>query len=390
MPSSKQTRARPETDYIFKDVMFKKLSIKNYNFILLILVLACMIFGVIVIRSVKEEIYMKQAIGVGLGLAIMLFLSFFDYHIICNFYNVIYLVGLGLLFAVILVGNDGGGAKRWVDIGGIIFQPSELEKIIMIVFLAKFLSNLKENDEINTFRGIVRIIIAVIIPAGLIVVEPDLSTTICFLMIMATMVYLAGLSYRLIVTILLILIPIGSIFIWYVQKPDQKLLDDYQRNRIMSFIYPSEYSEGGEQQENSVLAIGSGEVYGKGLYPEENVASVKNSKLVSEQQTDFIFSAIGEAFGFVGSVIIIGIILIIVLQCIRVARLARDDCGRLIAMGVGCLIGYQSFINIGVTTQLLPNTGLPLPMFSYGLSSLLSIAIGIGLVLNVSLQKRRY
>lgn len=390
MPSSKQTRARPETDYIFKDVMFKKLSIKNYNFILLILVLACMIFGVIVIRSVKEEIYMKQAIGVGLGLAIMLFLSFFDYHIICNFYNVIYLVGLGLLFAVILVGNDGGGAKRWVDIGGIIFQPSELEKIIMIVFLAKFLSNLKENDEINTFRGIVRIIIAVIIPAGLIVVEPDLSTTICFLMIMATMVYLAGLSYRLIVTILLILIPIGSIFIWYVQKPDQKLLDDYQRNRIMSFIYPSEYSEGGEQQENSVLAIGSGEVYGKGLYPEENVASVKNSKLISEQQTDFIFSAIGEAFGFVGSVIIIGIILIIVLQCIRVARLARDDCGRLIAMGVGCLIGYQSFINIGVTTQLLPNTGLPLPMFSYGLSSLLSIAIGIGLVLNVSLQKRRY
>ena len=390
MPSSKQTRARPETDYIFKDVMFKKLSIKNYNFILLILVLACMIFGVIVIRSVKEEIDMKQAIGVGLGLGIMLFLSFFDYHIICNFYNVIYLVGLGLLFAVILVGNDGGGAKRWVDIGGIIFQPSELEKIIMIVFLAKFLSNLKENDEINTFRGIVRIIIAVIIPAGLIVVEPDLSTTICFLMIMATMVYLAGLSYRLIVTILLILIPIGSIFIWYVQKPDQKLLDDYQRNRIMSFIYPSEYSEGGEQQENSVLAIGSGEVYGKGLYPEENVASVKNSKLVSEQQTDFIFSAIGEAFGFVGSVIIIGIILIIVLQCIRVARLARDDCGRLIAMGVGCLIGYQSFINIGVTTQLLPNTGLPLPMFSYGLSSLLSIAMGIGLVLNVSLQKRRY
>ena len=204
------------------------------------------------------------------------------------------------------------------------------------------------------------------------------------------MVYLEDLSYRLIITILLILIPIGSLFIWYIQKPDQKLLDGYQRNRIMSFIYPSEYSEGAEQLENSVLAIGSGELKGKGHYPDEKVASVKNSKLVSEQQTDFIFSAIGEAFGFIGSTIIIGIILIIVLQCIRVARLARDDCGKLIAMGVGCLIGYQSFINIGVTTQLLPNTGLPLPMFSYGLSSLLSIAMGIGLVLNVSLQRRRY
>ncbi len=370
--------------------MFKKISFKNYNFILLILVLACMIFGVIVIKSVKEENYMKQVIGVGISLVIMLFLSVFDYHIICNFFNVIYIIGLGLLFAVILIGNDGGGAKRWVDIGGIIFQPSELEKIIMIVFGARLLSNLKENDEINTFRGIMRIIIAVAIPAGLILMEPDLSTTICFLMIMATMVYVEGLSYRLIITILLILIPIGSIFIWYVQKPDQKLLSNYQRNRIMSFIYPSEYSEGVEQQENSVLAIGSGELTGKGLYPDEKVASVKNSKLVAEQWTDFIFSAIGEAFGFVGCVIIIGIILIIVLQCIRVARLARDDCGRLIAMGVGCLIGYQSFINIGVTTQLLPNTGLPLPMFSYGLSSLLSIAIGIGLVLNVSLQRRRY
>ena len=357
---------------------------------MLILVIACMILGVMVIKSVKEEIYMKQAIGVGISLVMILFLSIFDYHIICNFYNVIYIVGIGLLFAVILVGNDGGGAKRWVDIGGIIFQPSELEKIIMIVFMARFLSDLKENNDINTFRGLMKIIIAVMIPAGLIVMEPDLSTTICFLMIMATMVYLEDLSYRLIITIILILIPIGSLFIWYIQKPDQKLLDGYQRNRIMSFIYPSEYSEGAEQQENSVLAIGSGELKGKGLYPDEKVASVKNSKLVSEQQTDFIFSAIGEAFGFIGSTIIIGIILIIVLQCIRVARLARDDCGKLIAMGVGCLIGYQSFINIGVTTQLLPNTGLPLPMFSYGLSSLLSIAMGIGLVLNVSLQRRRY
>ncbi len=370
--------------------MFKKYNIKHYNFIMLILVIACMILGVMVIKSVKEEIYMKQAIGVGISLVMILFLSIFDYHIICNFYNVIYIVGIGLLFAVILVGNDGGGAKRWVDIGGIIFQPSELEKIIMIVFMARFLSDLKENNDINTFRGLMKIIIAVMIPAGLIVMEPDLSTTICFLMIMATMVYLEDLSYRLIITILLILIPIGSLFIWYIQKPDQKLLDGYQRNRIMSFIYPSEYSEGAEQQENSVLAIGSGELKGKGLYPDEKVASVKNSKLVSEQQTDFIFSAIGEAFGFIGSTIIIGIILIIVLQCIRVARLARDDCGKLIAMGVGCLIGYQSFINIGVTTQLLPNTGLPLPMFSYGLSSLLSIAMGIGLVLNVSLQRRRY
>jgi Bacterial cell division membrane protein len=370
--------------------MFKKLNIRHYNFILLILSLLCMCTGTVIIQSVKESLFTKQAIGVAASFVIIIVLSLIDYHFVCNFYRVIYLVAIGLLLAVLVVGENIGGATRWVEMGGFQFQPSELVKIIMIVCLARLLSDMKENEEINTFRGLLKIAVFCGVPLLLIVIEPDLSTTICLTLILVTMIYASGLSYKLIVTVLLILIPLGSIFIWYIQKPDQKLLDSYQRDRIMSFIYPSEYSEGAEQQENSVLAIGSGELKGKGLYPDEKVASVKNAKLVSEQQTDFIFSVIGEAFGFIGSVITIGIILIIVLQCIRVARLAKDDCGQLIALGVGCLIGYQSFINIGVTTKLLPNTGLPLPFFSYGLSSLLSVSMGIGLVLNVSMQRRRY
>ncbi len=370
--------------------MFTKFNIKNYNFILIILSLLCMTGGVIMIRSVKESLVTKQTFGIALSIAIMLFLSFMDYHFICNLANIIFIVANTLLVAVLIVGENVGGATRWVEIAGIQFQPSELVKIGMIVVMSKLLSEMKDNGEINTFKGILKIGIYMGIPLMLIVLEPDLSTTICLTLILVTMIYLSGLSYKLIITVLLIFIPLGSLFIWYIQKPDQKLLSGYQRARIMSFIYPNEYSEGAEQQENSVMAIGSGELRGKGLYPDEKVASVKNSKLVSEQQTDFIFSVAGEAFGFIGCVIIIGIILIIVLQCIRTARLARDDCGRLIAMGVGCLIGFQSFINIGVATKLLPNTGLPLPFFSYGLSSLLSISMGIGLVLNVSLQRRRY
>lgn len=370
--------------------MFKKYNFKNYNFIIFILALFCMCSGAVIIQSVKESLFVKQAIGVAASFVIIIVISMIDYHIICNFRNVIYIVSMFVLAAVLLVGENIGGATRWVELGGFQFQPSEFVKIVMIIFMSKLLSDMKENNEINTLKGIIKIGIYCGIPLLLIVIEPDLSTTICITLVLVTLIYLSGLSYKLIITVLLILIPLGSIFIWYIQKPDQKLLSGYQRDRIMSFINPAEYSEGAEQQENSVLAIGSGELKGKGLYPDEKVASVKNAKLVSEQQTDFIFSVIGEAFGFVGSVITIGIILVIVLQCIRVGRLARDDCGQLISMGVGCLIGYQSFLNIGVTTQLLPNTGLPLPFFSYGLSSLLSVSVGIGLVLNVSLQRRRY
>ena len=138
------------------------------------------------------------------------------------------------------------------------------------------------------------------------------------------------------------------------------------------------------------MAIGSGQLTGKGLLRDKDANKTSETNFVSEQQTDFIFSAVGESFGFFGSVIIIGIILLIVLQCIRAGRRARDDVGMLIAMGVACLLGYQSFINIGVATKLLPNTGIPLPFISYGLSSLLSSSIGIGLVMNISLQRRRY
>ena len=139
------------------------------------------------------------------------------------------------------------------------------------------------------------------------------------------------------------------------------------------------------------MAIGSGQLYGKGL--SNNTISdvsvtVTESGLVSEQQTDFIFSVVGEEMGFVGSLIIIGLFLVIVIECLRIAFWARNTCGKLIAVGMAAMIGFQSFINIGVATAILPNTGLPLPFVSYGLTSLLSCMSGIGIVLNIGLQKR--
>lgn len=369
--------------------MFKKYNYKNYNFILLFLVISLMVLGVFIINSVNDEFTVKQAVGVAISILIMVALSVIDYHLISRLYIPLYIFSVILLVLVLLAGSTVNSATRWFTIAGITFQPSELAKPIMIIFFSTYFSKLMDEEKVNTLRGILGFVFFWAIPIFLIYQEPDLSTLICLTMVLLTLFYLSGLSYRIIGVSLLVLIPLISVFLWYIQREDQKLLYEHQVKRIMSFIYPSEYEDESRQQENSVMAIGSGQLMGKG-FGKKGEANTGDTNLISEQQTDFIFSAVGEAFGFFGSVIIIGIILLIVLQCIRAGRHARDDVGQMISVGVASLIGYQSFINIGVATRVLPNTGIPLPFISYGLTSLMSTAIGIGIVLNISLQKRKY
>ncbi len=373
--------------------MFTKFNLKDYNFKLLIFVIGIMITGVIAVNSADPGFTFKQAVGVGMGFIVMVVLSFIDYHFICKFSFAIYIVNVVLLVAVLLFGVNVNNATRWVSIGGengIQIQPSELSKVLMIIFISALLSKYSEKNRINSFKCILSFAGFVGFGLLLIAAEPDLSTTICLFLVMITMLYVSGLSYKIIGLILLIFIPVAGSFLWYIQLPGEKiLLKPYQINRILSFVYPSKYGEDFSQQNNSIMAIGSGQLTGKG-FNSSTIATVKDANFISEQQTDFIFSVIGEELGFIGSVIIIAIILLIVLQCIRIARRSKDTCGMLLATGVGTLIAYQSFINIGVATGVLPNTGIPLPFISYGLSSLLSISIGMGIVLNVSLQKSLY
>ena len=169
----------------------------------------------------------------------------------------------------------------------------------------------------------------------------------------------------------------------------QKILDEYQFKRIMAWLNPVEYADDAYQQQNSIIAIGSGQLYGKGLY-NNDISSVKNGNFIVEPQTDFIFAIIGEELGFMGSCIVIALLLLIVIQCILIGVRAQDISGRIICCGIGGLIGFQSFINIGVATNMLPNTGVPLPFVSYGLTSLVSLYIGIGFVLNIGLQPKKY
>ena len=188
---------------------------------------------------------------------------------------------------------------------------------------------------------------------------------------------------------LLCIVPVTIILGIYISNPNQKLLKDYQRNRIMTFFEPENNEDGAYQQKYSVQAIGSGQLSGKG-YNNDATTSVKNGNFVSEPQTDFIFAIIGEELGFVGCCGVIILLLLIVIECILIGLKAKDTGGRIICGGVASLIGIKSFINVSVATMIFPNTGLSLPFVSYGLTSVVCFFMGIGFVLNVGLQPNKY
>ncbi|QYX25384.1 FtsW/RodA/SpoVE family cell cycle protein [[Clostridium] scindens] len=366
----------------------KPYHLKDYKFNLVVLVIALSILGVLAVGSAKEVYQSRQIVGMIIGIIAMVIVSLIDYVWVLNFYWIIYGFVVLILGAVLVIGDKVNGATRWIDLGFTTFQPSELAKILLILFFAKFI--MMHAQDINDKVTLIKYAILSAIPLALIIVEPNLSTTICTALVICLMIYIGGLSYKFIGTVLLILVPVAIIFLSIVVQPDQKLLKDYQQKRILAFLEPEKYeSDEAYQQKNSVMAIGSGQLTGKGLN-NNTTTSVKNGNFISEPQTDFIFAIVGEELGFVGSCIVVALLLLIVIQCILVGIRSQDLAGRIICCGVGGLIGFQSFINIGVASKLLPNTGVPLPFVSYGLTSLVSLYVGIGFVLNVGLQPKKY
>lgn len=368
----------------------KPYKLKDYKFNLVILVLAISFLGVLVVGSANKIYQGRQVFGLVIGIVFMFVISLIDYVWIANFYWVLYVSSIFMLAIVLIpgVGVYVNGARRWINIGVTNFQPSELAKILLIIFFARFI--MKHEQDLSERQTIIKAVILILIPLALIYKEPNLSTTICTAILFCFLMYVGGLSYRFIGMVFLIAIPTAVIFLSIVVQPDQKLLDDYQQRRILAWLEPEKYAtDDAYQQNNSVMAIGSGQLTGKGLN-NNTTTSVKNGNFILEPQTDFIFAIIGEELGFVGCCLVIALLLLIVIQCILIGTRAQDTTGRIICCGVGSLIGIQSFINIAVATQIFPNTGIPLPFVSYGLTSLVSLYIGIGLVLNVSLQPRKY
>ena len=368
----------------------KPYKLKNYRFGLVALVLVLSIIGILVVGSANESYQSKQILGVVIGLVVMAIVSLIDYVWIANFYWILYGMSVFML-AIVLIPGIGvyvNGARRWINLGFTNFQPSELAKILLIIFFAKFI--MKHEEDLSEKQTILKAVILIAIPLALIYKEPNLSTTICTATLFCFLMYVGGLSYRFIGTVLLITVPVAVIFLSIVVQPNQKLLDNYQQKRILAWLEPEKYaSDEAYQQINSVMAIGSGQLTGKGLN-NNTTTSVKNGNFILEPQTDFIFAIVGEELGFLGCCLIIALLLLIVIDCILIGIHAQDTAGKVICCGVGSLIGIQTFINVAVATQIFPNTGIPLPFVSYGLTSLVSLYLGIGLVLNIGLQPKKY
>lgn len=349
--------------------------------------IALSIFGSFAVGSAKESLQSRQMIGVIFASIIMIIVSFIDYKTILKFYWAIYFVNLILLILVLSnLGDDAGGSQRWLTLG-IRFQPSELAKILLILFFAQFI--MVNRDKLNSFKIISLSVILIVLPLFLVYSQPDLSTSIMIAVLFCVMMFVGGINLKIIWTILAIAIPLTAIFFYIVLQPDQTLIKDYQQNRILAWLHPDEYADSeAYQQINSEVAIGSGQLLGKG-YENSEISSVKNGNFISQPQTDFIFAVIGEEWGFAGCCGVVIFIFCISLECYLTARKAKDISGRIISAGMGGLICFQSFINICVTTGLMPNTGIPLPFVSYGLTSLFSTCIGIGIVLNIRYQSGR-
>lgn len=369
--------------------MLKLYKLRDYNFRLVLWLLMISGVGVLLVGSAMKSLQTKQLAGVFLGLIVMVIVSLMDFSWLLNFYWILYVINIAMLLVVRFFGDDSFGATRWLNLGFIRFQPTELSKILLIMFFARYLMN--HEDDLNTAKTIFSSVLLLAVPLFLILDQPDLKNTITVAIVFCVIMYIAGLSYKIIGGILAVAIPLLIVAMILITKTDIKIIDDYQKGRIMAWLYPEdeEYKELARQQTNSITAIGSGQLTGKG-YNNNEVSSANKGDFVSQIQTDFIFAVAGEELGFWGSFGIIVLLSLIVLECILISRRAKDLSGKILCCGIAAVVGFQSFLNISVATGLLPNTGTPLPFVSYGLTSMVSLYIGMGLVLNVGLQNRRY
>ncbi|SEP88488.1 rod shape determining protein RodA [Lachnospiraceae bacterium RM5] len=367
----------------------KSYNYKHFNIRLLLWVCMLTVLGILVISSATDSnLYeKKQIIGFIMGMILLITAALFNYKFILRFYWIFYFINLTLLLLVKIIGSNHLGAQRWIDLGPIQIQPSEFTKLFLILFFAAFLE--KYQDILSEWKIILYICALFFVPLLLVLSQPDLSTSIVIGCMFASMYFIAGLNYKRIALFLGVFAVFLVVFLYLIMQPNQKLLKPYQLKRLTAFTHSDdpEYNDDNLQQDNSIMAIGSGGLWGKGLNNDTST-SVKNANYILEPQTDFIFTIVGEELGFIGTMSVIILLLLIVIECFYVAANAPDLSGKLIAVGFGFLVAMQSFVNIAVVTKIMPNTGLPLPFVSYGLSSLLSMFSCVGIVLNISLQRR--
>jgi rod shape determining protein RodA len=325
----------------------------------------------------------RQAIALGIGLVGMAAAAAVDYRRLRSFSSLLYLAAVVLLLLTLLtpLGQEVKGAKSWIILGGFQFQPSELAKIGFIIAAAAFLHERTE-DAASVF-GVLALLAP---PLALIVLQPDPGTGSVLLFVSFAMLLVAGVRARWLVALGIVAVVALGVLVNYGEE--WGLLEDHQVQRLTSFANPEgEACAQGAcyNTDQSLIAIGSGQFAGKGLFQ----GTQTNLSYVPENHTDFVFSVIGEEFGFVGAMVILSLFAVLLFRCLRVAAGARDRFGMLVASGIAALFAYQLFVNVGMTVGIMPVIGIPLPFVSYGGTALISSFVMLGLVLNVHMRRFR-
>jgi rod shape determining protein RodA len=365
------------------DRMMDSRGFDHFEWRFLTVVLAILTLGVISIYSVTHAqqgsglpLYLKQVVWVGIGAVAFLIMFTVDYHKISRLAYPLYAIVLVLLVIVLVMGKTSRGAQRWIPIGPFAFQPSEFAKLVLILVLSSYYANSPREGWLQ------RVVLPglIMMPGLLLIVkQPDLGSGLSFLAIYAAMLLVVGVRSKALGILLLFSLMLFP-FAWEMMWGS---LHGYQRERIMTFVNP-DYDTGGKGYHGlqSRIAIGAGELVGKGLYG----GTQSQLKFLPEGHTDFVFSVFAEEWGFLGVLTLLALFVSLIVLSMEIASKAKDVLGVLLSAGVIAMIGFCAVVNIGMTAGIVPIVGIPLPLMSYGGSATVTTMAALGLLLNV---KRR-
>jgi rod shape determining protein RodA len=326
---------------------------------------------------------MHQAIYAGVGIALMLLIARFDYSRLRELKLGIYAGMIGLILLVLIVGSATRGSRRWIELPFFTFQPSEFGKVLLILALAAFI--IDRSRKLSARETTSRIMLLALLPAGLVIVQPDLGTGMVYVMVALALLFVAGTKWNHLAA--LAAIGAAAIALALVAAPavGVQVLKPYQVDRLTSFLHPSENpQEEGYQVNQSITAIGSGQKVGRGA----DDASQTRLDFLPEHHTDFIFSVVGEEFGFMGAAVILSLYALMIWRALRILTMAKNLYGALIAGGVIAMLMFQLFVNVGMTVGIMPVTGVTLPLMSYGGASVITTFLALGLLQSIHVQAR--
>lgn len=356
----------------------------RYDWLLMGAVLLLMAFGIISLFSLSGvsafPFFERQLVWAGTGLAALIAASFIDFRLFRTQSYVVFLLYCAtvvLLLATLASNFAVRGVTAWLSFGNVLFQPVEPAKIALVILFAKFFS--KRHIEIYRLQHLAVSGFYLAVPTALVLLQPDVGSAMVLVILWVAIIVFSGMRVRHFIMLLALAAALAAVA-WFF------FLEPYQQARITAFLNPYADSQGaGYQMIQSMIAVGSGRIWGKGL----GYGSQTHLHFLPEAETDFIFAAFAEEWGFAGSAMMIGLFTVVLWRIIRIGQLSADNFSRLYAVGFAALVFSQAFIHIGMNVGVLPITGLTLPFVSYGGSSLVTLLVGVGILQNIKINSRR-